>query len=386
MLSNNSLLLKISNFDKFVGRGVVDNIWYKISIIDYDLPIVITFSPCEPKHLVYLQKDIVEKATDELYIWGFDFITKERLNIISFAPLVGGQWYKSKKFSDFLTELSQVISRFPSRIGYGGSMGGFGVSVYSNLLNLDRVLLLNPFSTLNRRLAPFETRFPKAVKRGSWEFDFFDGAVCNARGYVIYDPLFDLDARQAKRYKNLHHLKLPGVGHSIPLHLQKLGMLGWISRSFLHDGAIDKSRFYLEARNRREYIGYYNWLLSKKNVHLTSRRADVIADYKYRFLMRSVWGGLTRHQKKVLLRLASNKKIRQMVKTSKSEKEFLKSYSEFLALKSRYGIAVRILEYLLEQNYRFAQIKPRIAAYRKKIKNQKADAASSRQESEEVSL
>ncbi len=357
--------------EKGLGKGVIDNVWYKYHIDDYKKPIVITFAPFKPKKELYLAEDIKKNNFDELYIWGFDFVRKEEFNVISFAPLKNGLWYRSENLASYLKILSQELKVFPLRLGYGGSMGGYGVSVFSNLLNLNRVLLLNPFSTLNRRLAPFETRFSDFLKNDNWESGFFDGGECNAKGYVIYDPLFHLDVKQANRYKNLEHLRLPGVGHSMPMHLQRLGMLGWIAKSFLHENHIDKNRFYKEARRRRNYSEYYNWLLSRWNKHLTPKRRAIIIQYKYNFLIKNIVDSTNPYQHDLLMKMANNKKIIEMIINTKNPNNFLFKFSKFLANKGRYGLSIKITKYLVDQKYQVERNKELLNTYREALLLQK---------------
>ena len=364
------VLNKIDNNEISMGQSHVHNVWFRFSFINYDKPVVITFSPCEPFDRIFSVEYVKNNSYEKLPIWGHDFVLKEGFNVISFAPLKGGQWYRSEKFSDFMIELGEKLKTFPRRYGYGGSMGGYGVSAFSNILNLDQILLLNPFSTLNRKLVPFETRFPNTLYRVNWESGFFDGGECEANGYIIYDPLFNLDARQARRYKKLRHLRLPGVGHSIPLHLQKLGMLGWISRSFLHENYIDEDRFYTEARKRREYPGYYNWLLSGKNIHLSYQRKKVIIKFKFCFFIEKIFDDLNQNQQNFISRLPDNERIVNMLLNSHEPNSFLLKLSKFLLNRGRYGISIKITEYLISQRYNMEKTQEVLLACKKKLRKQ----------------
>ncbi len=371
MYKKDPLIKLLHNSEYGMGKGTVDKVWYKFSIIDYNKPIVITFAPYKPNSVLHSPEDIEKSDFEELFIWGFDFIKKEGFNVISFDTLKNGLWYRSEYLADYLKNLSEEIYGFPLRLGYGGSMGGYGVSVFSNLLNLNRVLLLNPFSTLNRRLAPFETRFSDFLKNDNWESGFFDGGECNAKGYVIYDPLFHLDVKQANRYKNLEHLRLPGVGHSMPMHLQRLGMLGWIAKSFLHENHIDKNRFYKEARRRRNYSEYYNWLLSKMNRHLTLKRKNIIIYYKYKFFIKEILKGSTPHQQDVLLRMCKNRKVEEMLVNTKNQNIFLFKFSKFLVNRGRYGLSIKILKHLIDQEYRIDKTTELLNTYREELRKKK---------------
>ena len=112
-----------------------------------------------------------------------------------------------------------------------------------------------------------------------WEGDFSDGATSMAESVLIYDPLFNLDTAHAERYNNRIDLKIPGVGHSIPKHLQNLGLLKSIFEQFLIND-INIEAFQKAVRSRRYYEDYYKWMLSKQNTHLTLRRAEVLKRHK----------------------------------------------------------------------------------------------------------
>ena len=247
-------------------------------ISDYRKNMIITFNAALPKKRIPTFNDIIEYGRKP---WGYEYVKKLGYNVISFMPIGKLNWYRNKAFHRYLEKLGKELARYPAQVyGYGGSMGGYGVSAFSEALSMDKMLIMNPFSTLSRELVPEETRFVRKAEELNWGESYHDGAVTNVPGYIIYDPIFHLDNVQAKRYKSLRHFKLPGVGHRIPVHLQKLGMLGWISRSFFETGTIDEKRFYEEARRRREYEGYYKWMKSEKNTHLTEKRRDVIEKYQ----------------------------------------------------------------------------------------------------------
>ena len=101
-----------------------------------------------------------------------------------------------------------------------------------------------------------------------WENgEVIDGALSKCQGFVIYDPINSLDRKHALRYNNLTHLKIPGVGHGIPVHLQEMGMLKWVVVCFISN-TLNISTFYEKARKRRTISRYYKWLLGKENKHL----------------------------------------------------------------------------------------------------------------------
>ena len=273
MLGNNYFALEAAlKSDKGSCNGFIGSVFYRLSVLDKSKPLVITFqhhgSPLTSKDM-YLA---------DPYVWGFDFLKKLKYNVLSFSCLDEDNWYRCNTFITSLNTLSKIISCFPKRLGYGSSMGGYAVGAFSEPLNIESILLMNPISTLKSNLVPWEVRF-KADQKLNWDLPFYDGANSNAQGYVIYDPIFDLDHKHAKRYKNLCHLRVPGVGHSMPGHLIKLKVLKNVVHQFL-SGSVDKIEFYKAIRGRRSYYGYYKWLLSHKNKHLTPKREMIIRHHK----------------------------------------------------------------------------------------------------------
>lgn len=249
----------------------VGNICGRLTVSDYDKPLVITFSNAGET----VSHKQWEQNNDN--IWGYGYIRGMGLNVLSFSCLGKANWYRESVFHNFLEKLSEDLQCFPARLGYGGSMGAYAVSAFSNCLKIDRLLLLNPVSSLNKELVPFEKRF-RVAQDLDWESRFNDGAETNSNGIVIYDPIFDLDAKHAKRYKDLSHYCLPGVGHQMPIHLKELKMLKLCFEYFYNNRSLDDF-FYKKIRARRSYDRYYKWMLSGANKHLTPQRRKVIQKY-----------------------------------------------------------------------------------------------------------
>lgn len=165
-------------------------------------------------------------------------------------------------------------------------MGGYGASAYADALKITRILLINPISTRKRDIAilDFESRRSLETFEYDWESDYYDGAMTNAEGYIVYDPLFHLDKLHAIRYKNLKHLKVPGLGHGMPGHLNKINVLDWLVDSFIKND-IDDNVFYEKVRKRRNLKRYYQWMTSNQNKYLTTSRKKVIDIHRKKILM-----------------------------------------------------------------------------------------------------
>ena len=264
----------IFNHDSIIS---IDNIYGKYYLFDFTKPLVVTFAP--------LNAFITSSQLDSMPSpWGFDFMKNSGYNVVSFTCIDNNNWYRSQKFANFLLDsLSPILSKFYTRLGYGGSMGGYGVSAYANILNLQRVLLLNPISSLQKSKVPFETRFDINKESPLWENYSLDGGVMEASGYVVYDPLFSLDRKQAQRYKNLTSLKVPGVGHFMPVHLQNLGILHWVITNFI-DNTLEINEFNNKVKDRRKLQQYYQFMLELNANRNTPWRDKVITHYQKKYL------------------------------------------------------------------------------------------------------
>ncbi|WP_061008000.1 hypothetical protein [Vibrio sp. CUB2] len=250
------------------GSGVSGNVYLKYSLNDIDRPLVVTFSNAgEITH----EADLYDKSYSP---WGFDFVKRYGVNVISFSCVGFANWYRSETFLQFVTLLSKLLKIFRVKLGYGGSMGGYAASVFSNSFGFNRQLLMNPISTLAREIVPWETRFKGAMEL-NWNENYYDGAQANSKNIIVYDPIFTLDYKHAQRYRNRIELKIPGVGHGVPKHLNNLRVLKLVFEMFLNDN-IQPQVFHRFVRSRRYYDGYYNWMLSRQNSHLTIERRRVI--------------------------------------------------------------------------------------------------------------
>ncbi|MDI6004289.1 hypothetical protein [Cobetia marina] len=273
----------ISSFFKFIETGdlgevkvSVGGVCGRLTVFSYKEPLVITFS------------NAVETVSTEAWqsnkdrIWGYNYMKSKNLNVLSFSCLDQANWYRDHRFHDFILKLAIYIQKFPVRLGYGGSMGGYAVSAFSNCLNLDRIFILNPISSLNKAIAPFENRFLKG-QNFDWSTRFIDGAESNCTGFIVYDPLYNLDAMHAKRYVNLKRYCLAGVGHQMPIHLNNLKMLK-LCFDYFYTGKDFDSFFYKMSKKRRNYEKYYKWMLSDANKHLTPVRKSVIKKHYRSYL------------------------------------------------------------------------------------------------------
>lgn len=252
---------------------------------DFDAPLIFTFDFMD----VSEKKKLIEKEG-----WGFKFLKNNGFNVCSFILEDVYSWYRSQEFMEIMSIIKQTnpFLNFQNKISYGSSMGGYAASAFADALQVNKAILMNPISTLNKKLAPFEKRFSEVRNKNNWHENYHDGAfeARNVPLFIIYDSLFKLDHRHVLRYKfqnnkSVEEIRIPGVGHGIPWHLLALKVQKPLVLSLINDEFSDyKSTFYKKIRSRKNYKGYYSFLLSNQNSHLTPKREQTILSNYISFL------------------------------------------------------------------------------------------------------
>lgn len=142
-------------------------------------------------------------------------------------------WFRQPTAPDLLRGLESrgFFRRFRRVVMVGASMGGFAALNFAPLIPEARVLAFSPQSTMNKDIAPFEARFPFAVRKSNWVgMPFLDAAA--AIPYIrkvalVYDPFVPEDAAHAARMAgpNVQLLRAPFCTHEAIRVLIKSGAL-----------------------------------------------------------------------------------------------------------------------------------------------------------------
>lgn len=111
------------------------------------------------------------------------------------------------------------FGRFRRIVLTGASMGGFGALNFAPLIPGARVLAFSAQSTMNKAVAPFEQRFPFAVRKSDWAAPpFLDAAAAIPyipRVVLIHDPFVPEDKAHAARMHgpNVEQIACPHATH-----------------------------------------------------------------------------------------------------------------------------------------------------------------------------
>jgi hypothetical protein len=130
-------------------------------------------------------------------------------------------WFRQPTAPALIRALEErgFFRRFRRVVLTGASMGGFAALNFAPLIPGARVLAFSPQSTMNKVIAPFEQRFPFAVKRSNWEGQpFLDAAAAIPnirRAVLVYDPIVPEDRRHALRMAgpNVQLVRAPFCTH-----------------------------------------------------------------------------------------------------------------------------------------------------------------------------
>ncbi|MCL1038516.1 cytosolic protein [Shewanella corallii] len=262
------------------GDDLLDDVFVKYEFVDLNKPLLFTFSPAGTN---VQEQDL----HPDFAPWGYHLAQKQKVNIIAFQHLGKSNWFRSRNLIFFLEQLSTLLEPFECKLGYGLSRGGFAIGAFAKLLKLDQVLLFHPVSTKNKDLVPWDDRSSTDLaQQFDWQGDYHDLDLGDAKGYIIYDPTNHIDRMHAKRYPQLTHLRVFGMGHGTHAsYLNKFGFYKQVAVDFLQHQQIDIAQFRQQTKTLRFKEDYYQ-SLNKANANsmhrlgLLSKAHNILIDEK----------------------------------------------------------------------------------------------------------
>ena len=226
------------------------------------------------KHIIFEDEQIraifLRGSSDELIFSFGDLITRAKglsinaeksllkhdFNVIGIMPKQKS-WFPESSMRQMFAEIEDLIAPFKTRIGYGGSMGGYAAIKYSNLLDLKRVVALVPQYSINPDDVedPRYNMFFHAELNTNMQIQPQD--VSAEREYiVVYDPYCPEDRAQYVKLEqvlpHIHTLNLPFTGHDAIAVLASSELL---HDFLLHD--FDATYFYQKIRQVKKNSKFY---------------------------------------------------------------------------------------------------------------------------------
>lgn len=208
-------------------------------------------------------------------------------------------WFRQDTAPALIRALAEqgFFAPFSTIVFVGASMGGFAALNFAPLVPGARVLALSPQSTMNRQIAPFERRFPWAVRNSEWDRPaFLDAAAAVPflpSATVLFDPFVFEDKLHAMRLAG-PNVQLVRVGHATHEAVRvviKSGALNPMLAEFVATGALGP-HFRAHMRNRRTVRkwarSFTDNLLKSNHPRLTLAASEVlIRDQQYFFAMKA---------------------------------------------------------------------------------------------------
>jgi hypothetical protein len=196
-------------------------------------------------------------------------------------------WFRQPTAPALLRGLEErgFFRRFRRVILTGASMGGFAALNFAPLIPEARVLAFSAQSTMNKVIAPFEARFPFAVRKSNWEgMPFLDAAAAIPyirKVVLLYDPFSPEDRAHAARLAgpNVQLLRAPHCTHEAIRVVLKSGALPGLITDLAQGDNIGPG-FWATFRARKAVPKWQRALLAHTAARgrpaLTLRAADAI--------------------------------------------------------------------------------------------------------------
>lgn len=212
-------------------------------------------------------------------------IVAEKLNlsILGFMPKAPN-WYPQSSIIQAASSLSIILNRYSIKVGYGGSMGGYAILKYSNLLNLNRVIALDPQYSISIDDINDKTyyKYHNEDYHKNMKICYDDiSPLCEY--YIVYDPFYETDVLHVEKITSLiNNLKLIRLGfsfHSSENILADTSTIQYLLLADIELLAIQQRIRYLK-RNKTFHISH---LLKKIFLHNPNRFFYLLKNSKFNF-------------------------------------------------------------------------------------------------------
>lgn len=213
------------------------------------------FLPGSSEELIFSFGDLITRAKG-LSINAEKSLTKFNYNVIGIMPKEKS-WFPASSMHNMMQAIADVIAPFKTRIGYGGSMGGYAAIKYSNLLDLKRIVALvpqfsiNPVDVTDLRYNMF---YHEDIQQ---DMKIKPEDVSVQREYiVVYDPYYAEDRAHYVKIQHViphvHTLRLPFTGHDAVAILANSALLNdFLTHPF------DQTYFYQKIRQVKKNSKFY---------------------------------------------------------------------------------------------------------------------------------
>ena len=192
--------------------------------------------------------------------WAYKYAQDAGLSHLGIMAHVS-DWYRDEILQKRMQGLvDQGFFDDYERVVFAGvSMGGYAALAFSSLVKGSHVVSINPQTTLNPELVPWETRYENG-RRQDWTLPLGDVAKLtgkSGRVNIFYDPYHELDQKHIDRLKgaNLRIFKCWFSHHKTAVFLRKIDALKTVMNHAIFD-ELTEADFYRLYRARRNLPWY----------------------------------------------------------------------------------------------------------------------------------
>lgn len=181
-------------------------------------------------------------------------------------------WFRTPAALAMLRALTAqgFFDSFENIVMIGASMGAFAALNFAPLVPRARVIAFSAQTSMSKHIAPFEARFPFAVRKSNWDAQpFLDTAA--AIPYIsavalLFDPFTPEDAKHAARMivrpgaQNVQAIRLNHATHEAIRVVMKAGAFQALVQDMLRHGHVTPS-FWAAYRGRKSVPKWQKSLL-----------------------------------------------------------------------------------------------------------------------------
>ena len=211
--------------------------------------------------------------------WGFKFAQDNNISHLGIMAHVS-DWYRDPVLIDRMQKLAAggFFDGYDRIVFAGVSMGGFAAIVFASLVPGVHVVSVNPQSTLDPELVPWETRYENG-QRQDWTLPLSDAATLTGnlgRVNIFYDPRHALDHQHVSRFEgdNIRVFRARYSQHKTAVFLRKIDALKPIMHHAIFD-ELTELEFYRLYRARRNLP----WFRGSVDAYFRTQERVAIADH-----------------------------------------------------------------------------------------------------------
>jgi pimeloyl-ACP methyl ester carboxylesterase len=187
-------------------------------------------------------------------------------------------WWQYPELPEALGALSERLNSWSEVVTYGSSMGGYAAFRFAANLHAKRALAFAPQFSINRKIAPLETRWGNEHKLINYIHEDFCFVRDECEYIAVYDPFFTLDHKQVALFKRAFRVldvHTHFAGHPPTEILNQYGVLSEFTLAALK-GEINLPALRAIQRKRRRASPQYWRALARR---MSERRSWAVMEH-----------------------------------------------------------------------------------------------------------